>query len=297
MIVPEDISNAILVTHAGCLDGAASEVVFVLAGGDRQNVRKVPPSGVDKFVRKNPDIFDSSDRFVFFVDVTPHSSDIIERLETRGNVVVVDHHKTAMGLVGRSWCTIDSSRCASFLFKRFLEMSYERFAIELEEIGPLVEFVDDHDRWQNTSYHSDELAIFMKTVGFGRFVDRFLDEPDVAWSLKERETIDIAIEKRSKYIEKMLKRVTLRVVDGLRVGYIIANEHVSYLLHEALRANPIDLAAAVDLDNRVVSLRSLDEKFDCSRFAEARGGGGHACSAAYSLDRSVIDGLVDEVAR
>lgn len=139
---PKDISDAVLVTHRTCLDGAGCAIVFLRAGGRRENIRFVPAGMLENFVKKDP-VF-AGDEFIIFADIGLNVPKYATRIDKRGNCVLLDHHKTSAHLADRPWAGVDMDACGTELLRRYLG----------DDIGPehtvtcetLARVIDDHDR-------------------------------------------------------------------------------------------------------------------------------------------------------
>lgn len=318
---PSDITTAVLVTHQGCMDGSTCAILFMAAGGKQENIRYIAAGMVERFVKE--DMPSLGGKFLIFADVgvaTPKYADILEK---RGDVVLIDHHKTSLHMVGRPWCHIDAegnggSACGAELFRRYLctlspELQNLMNDDGTDDMGDYNVFrsfckiVDDHDRWLRKIPISEKLANLMTFIGQRRFVGSFRDLKSgrITWgTLKlepfEANLLDLLEEKKHETIDSLMKHVIVRDFlwggTTIKIGYSITSEmNVSLLLDVLLKRYPeVNVAAQINPDKSSVSFRSRGD-VDVSELAKYFGGGGHYAAAGHSIKKSVWDTLISEV--
>ena len=66
-----------------------------------------------------------------------------EYLNQRGNVGMLDHHKTSLPLTKYPWVQITTSKCGALLVYEMLSPRYH-----LEDLWPLVELTNIYDLWK-----------------------------------------------------------------------------------------------------------------------------------------------------
>lgn len=311
---PTNIADSVLVTHKGCLDGAGCAVLFVNAGGLRENVRFIGAGLVEKFVKTDP-LF-QSDKFLLFADVglNDKSSTYADMMEKRGNLVMIDHHKTSIHIKDRDWANIDMDGCGTVLLRNYLIslpvpegcFSETRF-LKSSSYRRMAETIDDFDRWIRKNPHSEEMADFMTFVGQDSFVERFMDvksrfgNPKGIWTEFERDVLGVITKRRDEAIEQALKRTIVQetdLPDGSRVtvGYIVSGEpFISIMLDRMLARLPnIKVAAQINVDRGSVSLRSRGD-YDVARMASLYGGGGHAAASGHRVPDDLLATIVSEI--
>lgn len=298
---PEGIKESVLITHQGCMDGSGCAILFLAAGGRRENIRYVAAGMVERFIKDEQALFDS-DKFVIFADVGVSNPDYADRLEKRGNVHLLDHHKTSAFLKGRPWCHIDcengGTACGTELLRRYL-------GLERTSDKRLAAVIDDHDRWKLKIPESTDLATFSVFVGQEEFIDRFAgrDVSNGLLTVTEKELLKILVKRRDESIKSAIRKAIVKDVAyvagaqirTVKVGYILSSEpNVSLLLDQLLeQRNEIDVACQIHLGKESVSLRS--KRYDVSEMAKYFGGGGHAGAAGHRLPPNFVKDLVDEV--
>ena len=293
---PKDINDCILVTHQGCMDGAGSTIMFLRAGGKRENVKYVAAGMVERFLKDNLDSL--GDKFILFADISvggkSNSQQYIDELSRRGNCFLIDHHKTAEHLRGLDWCYIDQSCCGT-------ELTRQYFGLEDKSSIALAKLIQDHDLWLRKDKMSEELATFTVFVGQDIFVDRFLNR-DVSVKVFddfETELMKIVTHKRDLAIEAINKKAQLRTImyagNKIKIAYVITGEPNTSLLLDRLllKYNEADVACQINIEKGTASLRS--KTYDVSEMAKFFGGGGHPGASGHRIPYSIIDEILEEI--
>lgn len=293
---PDDLSEVILITHQGCMDGCGSAILFMRAGGQRENVRWCAAGMVERMI-KNERLLES-DKFIIFADVgltKGSASKYADELEKRGNCVLIDHHATSEWLSSREWCDIRMEGCGTELLRQYL-------GLEDDSSKALARLIDDHDRWLRKDTMSEQLATFVTFVGHDEFISRFLsrDINNGVFTLLEEEMLAIMIRRRDEMIADAIKKVVVREIDldgeTLKVGYITSQEqNTSLMLNRLLeQRHDIDVAAQINLHKRTVSLRSING-YDTTKLAQKFGGGGHKAASGHRMSDSIVNELIERI--
>lgn len=293
-------------THAGCMDGSASAILFMHAGGLKENIHYVPAGRVDAFFSDRWERkWDSAP--IIMVDVAPNEKETIEFLENRPNTTVIDHHKTSEGLIGRRNFVIDAKNlaCGCENFRRWLvDNRFDQF--ETAAFKRFTAIVDDHDRWLLNEPFSLQLAKFLSFVGQKDFVERFMDvelrfgylKGDY-WTDFERDLMKLIERRQDTSFRSTLNKVQVREreFEGrlYRVGYVISDEvNNSEMLNLLLQERPeIDVACQISFGLQKVSLRSRQNGPDVSRWCKRFRGGGHAAAAGHPLPEGLLMGIIE----
>lgn len=284
-------SNDVLVTHLNCMDGATCAAVFMLAGGYKSNIHYVPASGgVRHWVSNNKKIL-NSDCNIYIADVSADHATVVE-LEKRGNVILLDHHKSALGLKNFSCCHIDMSQCGCRLLFEEIEVPAKHYSWT----NHVTHVVNDFDLWINglTDITKHYLCYF-DLFGQEKFADRIVEQvkSDDVWTSSEEEMLEAFDAKRQKYIRETAARVHKVTNSGVTYGCVFVSSHRSEVLNRVLENDPsIDVAAGFLVEEEQVSLRSRKGGVDVSKIAESYGGGGHENAAAFSVDPTDLFGDV-----
>jgi len=290
-----NLKDTILVTHMGCMDGSGCAIMFVRAGGLRENIRYCAAGMTERFIKE--DLPGLAGKFIIFADIGlsgPNQARYADELEKRGDVVLIDHHNTSLGLKDRSWCTIRMESCGTELLRQYLQL-------EDESSKALAILIQDHDLWLGKNPLSMDLAAFTVFAGQDVFVDRFLDR-DVrngVFNELETELMKIVTRRRDQFIQILCKKAFVKDVtygDKIaKIGYIVSSEmNVSLLLDTLLKQRPeIDIACQINFDKNSASMRSRG--YDVSEFAKYFGGGGHVRASGHRLSDQLIQDLVNEI--
>lgn len=291
-----DITKAALVTHQGCMDGSACAIVFAKAGGLLQNVRFSSPNhrDVDELVE---DLLNTWPGPIILADISISLS--LANKIRRDDVLLFDHHKSAVPLAGLPWCEIDkeNSRCGSKILYEWLE-KYEDSLLPYKDF---IDTIDDHDRWVKNIPNSDELALLHEVLGQDLFIERFLKHPAVSFFPNEEYVLRIEKHKRDKFVENKKNNLSIisKKIGGhdLRVAFVQAGTHQSQL-GNSICSDPIhNVDIAVLIGGNSISLRASPTcPVDLSAVAKLNGGGGHMKAAGCSIDKLLGQNLVDFVA-
>jgi len=209
-----------------------------------------------------------------------------------GSLIVLDHHKTAEAdLRGLNYCIFDMERSGAGLTWDWLYPGSDRPWI--------VDYVEDRDLWRFKLPDSRDVSLFIRTAPYT------LEAWDAMAALRVEDVIGIARGcKRylDHYIQDALRNLYTvdeyswvgdgDKTDGAKALHYVkfSAVNVSYtgvsdVLEASLKQTgyPMALAWHVARDGQInCSLRS-DATFDCSLFARAHGGGGHAQASGFRL--------------
>jgi oligoribonuclease NrnB/cAMP/cGMP phosphodiesterase (DHH superfamily) len=292
-----DVSNTALVTHQGCMDGSTCALLFLAAGGRRENIHFCSPNhrDVDEKVK---DLLENWSGPILLADIS--ISQGLAAKVNRADICLLDHHLSALPLTKYRWCEIEEEnlRCGSMMLYHYLESFAETRPL-IKGLWDLVEAVDDHDRWVRTLPHSDELAMLHEILSQEFFIDRFMRNQSVTFSSNERYCLDLEKLKRDKYIASKKKNVVVveKEFKGnpVRFGFVHAGTYQSLLGNQICEDPQLNVDVAV-LVGTSISLRARKgSPVDLSVVAKLNGGGGHLLAAGCSLDRMLGKNLVDFV--
>lgn len=306
-----DLSKHWLYTHAGCLDGVGSSVLFRHAGGRKDHVRWFSPGHVDEDIAERSSFRDPNQP-ILLVDLAPGSMEMAERLAHRGNFVVIDHHKTAERFAGRFGfkISVGNQACGTELFREWLVevMRMEKF--DAPCYRNMAAAIDDHDRWINQIPLGKELVTFSSFVGAFEVEDLLMDVDDRFgegfdrfWLPSERYLLDTLKKREERRHKSLLKKfvVRKRCYQGreIAIGYLVSDEpNTSSLLNAYLLEHPeVDLACQFSVELGKASLRSRD-RVDCGQFGKDLGieaGGGHKNAGGHPLPDGLVDLVIDAV--
>jgi oligoribonuclease NrnB/cAMP/cGMP phosphodiesterase (DHH superfamily) len=308
-----------LYTHAGCMDGSASAILFRHAGGKKENIHWVAAGRSEDEMKKSAAINDPNIP-ILMVDISPGSVDFARYLVARGNVWIIDHHVTATYLNGMHpnfFVDEKNEACGCENFRRwlvkngivpapeFMEHDTPKYTFDSEHYKKLTMYIDDHDRWQHKHPWSMEVAKFFAFVGQKDFVERFMNLDDrfdhinrtEYWTPFEKDLMKLLTRiQESKYrsaFEKMQIKQRVMLGKPVTAAYIISDEvNNSEMLNLYLNEHPdVDVAIQISFGLQKVSMRSND-RIDVAAICQKYGGGGHKNAAGHPLPKGMINEIV-----
>jgi oligoribonuclease NrnB/cAMP/cGMP phosphodiesterase (DHH superfamily) len=266
--------------HAGCPDGFGAAWAVWKAWGEAGEYRA---RGHDDAVRAQELVGD----LVVFADNAPGNGALRELGERAGQVIVLDHHVTALERFRSEPDLADALASRGHLVRFDLQRSGAVLAWQHfhpgRELPPLLAYVQDQDLWRWELPDSD--AVNAAIYSFPRRFE--------AWSaLAETPLAQLVAEGRSiaraqrVEVERSLQGAHAVTIGGLRLEAVNAPFHRALIGHElALRAAHGTPAGAVyRITGRRVdcSLYSTGE-FDVASIAARYGGGGHRNAAGFHV--------------
>lgn len=285
-----------LVTHQNCMDGSACATLFIAAGGLRENVFFVSPNhrDVDDLVLN---LLENWSGPILIADVSISVS--LAKNIKRNDIILLDHHKSAIPLKEFSWCEIDveNTRCGSMMLYDWLSYNMLHPPLKVGDLKELIVLVDDNDRYVKNYQESDVVSLLHEVLGQEFFIDRFLKNKSIILNPMEQYVVDLEIKKRDKYIERKKKEVQVIVKEinerKVNVGFVYANTHQSLLGNKICTDLNMDVAVLIGTN---VSLRgSKNCPIDLSVVAKINSGGGHKLASGFSLSSILKNDLVELV--
>lgn len=274
------MKDTVLLTHADCIDGAGCAMVFMSAGGKRDDIHFVVANGgVKRWMNENPSMGWDSSKKLLIADVsTDHET--AQLLEKRGNYTIIDHHKTAQHLSEFDNCHIDMSRCGSSLLYTHV------WGEKQTDLSSTIEDINDFDMWINVRDKTSEVVDYFNFYGITGLLERAMkDDFKLEWTEEEKLFLAFLEKKKQDYIEKAMKRVSIVEEGDLTFGVVFVSDYRSDVLNRVLEDfEDVDIAAGIIGEINQISLRSRKGGPDVSVIAAQRGGGGHANAAAYNVN-------------
>lgn len=224
------------------------------------------------------------------------SEQMADKVDQSGaNVLLFDHHKSAIPLANRKWCTIEkeNNACGSkMLFQHMLDQNKEQ--TYYNKWKELFDLVDDHDRWVKNYSESEDLALLHLMIGQSMFIDRFLSHPTKDLTSEERYVINLEKRKMEEEVSEKKRVVQSSIfkkkINGkeYRFGIITGVKYVS-TTGDALYSDPmLNLDCVVMITGATISMRSSKAcELDLSKIAKDNGGGGHKSASGFPM-RSLL---------
>jgi oligoribonuclease NrnB/cAMP/cGMP phosphodiesterase (DHH superfamily) len=228
---------------------------------------------------------------ILISDISPNL-EVVEYLNQRGKVGLLDHHKTAIPLTKYPWARVVQNKCGAMLV---YEMLAQRFNIN--DYYPLVELADTYDRWvQDDSFkfnHASKISRLIGLIGRDAFIKRFTMNSDPYRSPgNEFEALIQSDDyQMNRYIARSVQLANLFIDPlGNFVVRVVGDRYISQLGNMLLDFCPdyVGYSLVFDARETTAHLRSKD-KVDVSEIAKSMGGGGHKNSAAFKVDHRNMD--------
>ncbi len=290
------MNSKIAIVHKNCPDGCASAVLakkifpeIKLYHLAHNNLNEIYEKIIDKAPQKS---------LIMLIDICCDEvflkTSLPKVMEKQISLKIYEHHETNNWLIefnanaegnDRSYekaeveINFDIGKSASYIF--FEKMVSEH--LFLEEYRDFILAINDRDLWINEIEQGTMLAKLHQCLGDSAFVERFLHDPRLEFNEKENFVLELEQKKESKRNELLLKRMEIKEDEaGLRYGVILGEANGSDLLNLAIVKFSLDYAILINLHSKKGSIRSSG-RFDCAKYAEERGGGGHKNAAGFKV--------------
>lgn len=208
---------------------------------------------------------------------------------------VFDHHKSSEVLeIVDPRLHIVLNTCGTKLFwqwcKDYATITAQEPALRiLNQYEEFVFHVNDYDMWIHESPHSKRLNELLYKVGRGRFIKRFIENPDPHFTKDEELIVTIAEKEREAYINRAEKSMVLHTDQyGHSYGHLFAESNQSELGNELLiRHEDMQYVFMINAQANKVSIRgkgNVDVSAIAKHFAGIleTSGGGHHDAAGFS---------------
>jgi oligoribonuclease NrnB/cAMP/cGMP phosphodiesterase (DHH superfamily) len=268
-----------VIYHANCTDGFGSAYsAWKLLGNRAQYYAcshgQVPP--------------DVTGKNVVILDFSFDNKTTKEMIEKADNLLVIDHHKSAMVELH------DISNTHFDMTKSGATLAWEWFHPG-KEAPKFIQYITDRDLWKWELPYSKEFSAAFDMVPF-EFEDFEKFEDDSVF--------DDAV-KRGSYIlaysKTVIKKVCDKAVSKHMSGYHVMVVNSSHWMSEigAKLAPDCDFALIWYYDHNdaviKVSLRAFHDHVDVSEISKKFGGGGHKKAAGFILKgKMIIDDIFDK---
>jgi len=281
-----------LFTHTD-LDGVGCAVLAYHAfGRDNVDVEYCDYSNVnDKISAYLDEDVRHSEIYITDISVNEAVAKRIDRDNYNTYWMLIDHHKTAAWLNTYEWALVlsidgdNTKTSGTSLFHEYLGNVLPEFS----------EAVRSYDTWDWTltgDQAAKDLNDLLYLIGRDRFVDRFTRNISVELTAEERLLLDVERSRIDAYIRGKSTAITIRQINGYRVGIVFADRYQSELgNHIVGERDDIDLVAMID-PAKGVSYRSKGD-IDVGLFAKAYAGGGHKNAAGSQVSDEQRAAIID----
>lgn len=279
----------------GCFDGFCAAWLFRTAFPDAE---LVPAQHGDA----PPDV---TGKEVYVVDFSYRRSLMLHMVaQCRGNLVVLDHHKTAEAELSGLCRDCDRDALDRFPLVAFDQRkSGARLAWEhlyanrllpapwldseyTISVAPwLVDYTEDRDLWLWKLPKSREINAALRSHPFDFALWERLRQLDRTASIEESRLVDdgrAILRAEAQVVATHVRNATEVEIDGHKVLAVNATTLTSEIAGELAAGRPFGACYFDRADGfRVWSLRSRDGAVDVSEVAKKRGGGGHRNAAGF----------------
>lgn len=268
--------DKLLITHTD-LDGIGCAVVFL----------KAYPRGTAVFLDNHNvnegilEVLEADNGWSILISDLSVSPEVAKKLDARGKVGLLDHHKTAEWMADRyPWAKIDLTKCGTRLVYEMLNGQFN-----LEDLEDFVDTVEDWDLWGKGDGPGPDAIrynLMFEFLGRQRFVRQAFQDPYFVESPEWDWLISTLMDRYEGYYQTTKRITQIHTKDGYQFGITIADQYVSLMgsrLHEELNLEYIML---IDSRRATASLRGKGN-VDLSDLAKQAGGGGHRRAAGFSL--------------
>jgi len=223
------------------------------------------------------------------ISVNEEVAEKIEKNNSEYNdcALLFDHHKTAKWLTKYNWVTFADDKCGAKVFYEWLlnycmELKLDWLSYELTKYVDLITYTQDYDLWYHKYPMSKKLNMLAYEYGFERFMNRFLDNPDCTLTKSEELILELAEERKMKFIEEQKKNMKLyKDNQNKTVAVFLSTQHAGEI-RDFINDDNIDYYLFFSLNKDIASLRTKGE-VDCSEVAKKFGGGGHMKAAGFQF--------------
>jgi oligoribonuclease NrnB/cAMP/cGMP phosphodiesterase (DHH superfamily) len=317
-----------LFTHTD-LDGCGAAVVANQAfGKENVDVTYCDYSNVDDKIANfitSGNVVNYDLIFITDISVKERVAEMLDRVNTFSpKVVLLDHHNSAIWLNKYEWATVTSVKLVETMVpadggysipdgyeektagtSMFYDYVNDRYPLHAINI-PLESFVEEvrrYDTWDWFNLYNDEhakaLNDLLYLIGREKFVNRFSDNPDIAFTDTERLILEIEQNKIRKYIDRVSNTVVVRPLQGAsfhfdNVGFVFAEQYTSELGNVIANNRPeLDFVVIVNLSDCALGFRGVKDHIDLgTEVAVHFGGGGHPKSAGAKLDKDSLRNIL-----
>lgn len=286
--------NRTIVVHGSCPDGSTAGILYKTVYPDAEIIF-AEHSRVDETILK---AFENTRQGGEFVTADISCSKqildtILKKIPGSGiSLKIFDHHESTKWLADIKapdhedvYIEFDKTRCGSKILYDFYVSSFET----LKKYNALVTLINDRDLWLNQIPESRELTELFHILDQDQFTKRFLKNSDPSFTSKEQILFEHENAKKEKNLREHLSKMTLKTDDeGNSYGVIIGAADASELLHRAITKHNLTYAILLNLNKQKGSIRS-NGHFDCAKWAQKQGGGGHQSASGFPLKMDIPD--------
>jgi len=303
-VQPSDID--MVVSHGNCSDGFMSRTIVEKAmRADPSKFKKIEDvlfvDGYHGSASYASLIEQMRGRTVLICDFS-FKPDVFAKMidVTNGNILILDHHATAredLDKIDPAHKVFDMSHSGAFITWVYMN--------GFSNIPKAVLYVEDNDLWAKKLPNTLEFTayMFLQPFAYESYVRFFEDSYiDTAFSMGVG-----CVTQNNAHIETILKSTRVSFMEIRGRYYFVPNVNCAGILISELGNNAMKkfvhanfamlYKQNIEYSSTTVSLRSLDDRTDCSYIAQLFGGGGHRNASGltmYSLSNKLNGRVLDE---
>lgn len=310
------MEKILLITHDD-LDGIGCAITTKVLHPDADI--KIVSCGYDKIditVKRYLDqAYDFSQILITDISVNEETAELLEELykENITNVMLLDHHKTALWLNKYKWATVkvtDNNIRGTQCNTCSTELVYNKFVDKSDtslkniKLNYIVNNICSYDTWDwkiSDNIVAKQLNDLFKIIGWDEFMNKilnYIESPTNDRLINRRDNYLLSIEKIriDKYIKDKEKNMFVTEILHNKITYkcgvVYADSYISELANTICCNNPCLAMVIVVTDGNKLSFRTNKVNVDVSEIAKKFNGGGHKQSAGASIDKNLFDNII-----
>lgn len=279
----------IIVTHGHCPDGAAAVVVAKKIDRSCEAYHGLHSKIDEQVLSAAKALREGGNLWITDISCGEETLQQVFEilLEKQASIGIYEHHisrdflaETTLPEGLRGEIIFDLKRCGSRIF---FDTMLPRFEDRLNEYAEYITLTNDRDLWINADIRSAELSTLHSILGEERFISRFIKNSSVEFTSKERVLLDYERDRMMRRMHNLIDRVEVSTdSDGHRYGVLVGEGKASEVCNAAIHKLNLEYVCMLDYNSGRASIRS-HKVFDCAKFSEARGGGGHERAAGFPI--------------
>jgi oligoribonuclease NrnB/cAMP/cGMP phosphodiesterase (DHH superfamily) len=275
-------SQVLQITHANCADGSGCTVVLENCPINLTS-KPVKYNEIDSVLEETD--FSAYD-VVLITDISPSEE---KYLDLADNIILVDHHETALRFHNPDKMRyVTQDYCGAVFTAEFAEYVW---GVDLEFLYEFLELTNDYDMWIKADPKSDELNMIYYNIWHKRYVKRFIDG-DINFTKEEREFI------RNRKEEMRTQFENLDIAEiGLEDGcFICVEKFVNEMCDSLMEEEDYKLVFSYNSRNKNCSVRCSYDEVNIGQVLQDLGfGGGHA--GAGGMTEKSMDELEKKITK
>lgn len=211
--------------------------------------------------------------YVLVTDIFPND---VKSLEKFDNLILIDHHQTAINCPEKRWY-VNKVYSATFLVKHFLTKMYG--PEKLKRYTKMVKLINDYDLWQR-KYKNSAVLNYLFTLYYAeKFRDRFRTG-DLTLTNHEKEYI----KDLNKKFDDLYENLEVFECVNINACFFISDVMVNELSDKLLHTDGYDIVFFNTLKNYKISIRSKLDDFNVGMYLKEKNlGGGHFKAAGVDV--------------